>query len=98
MDGLRRLSRHYVVSKGILKSIFKTHVTVAIFLYYTLTVIITALKVKTSGYSWMQGGGLLREEVKKEGRHRFHVLQFGFQISNFEFQSDRDPLGKSGSG
>ena len=61
MEGLGRLSRHYVVSQGILKSIFKTHVTVAIFLYYTSTVIITALKVKTSGYSWMQGGGLLRE-------------------------------------
>ena len=83
MEGLRRLSRHYVVSQGILKSIFKTHVIVAIFLYYTLTVIITALKVKTSGYSWMQGSGLLREEVKKEGRHRFHISQFG--ISDFKF-------------
>ena len=46
----------------------------------------------------MQGGGLLRKRVKKEGRHRFHISQFGFLISNFEFQSDRDPLDKSGSG
>ena len=98
MEGLGRLSRHYAVSQGMLKSIFKTHVTVAIFLYYTLTFIITVLKVKTSGYSWMQGSGLLRDQAKKEGRHRFCISQFGFQISNFEFQSDRDPLDKSGSG
>ena len=46
----------------------------------------------------MQGGGLLRDQVKKEGRHRFHISQFGFQISNFKLQSDRDPLDKSGRG
>ena len=63
---------------GMLKSIFKTHVTLAIFLYYTLTFNITVLKVKTSEYSWMQGGGLLRDRVKKEGRHRFQFLGFTF--------------------
>ena len=73
MEGLGRLSRHYAVSQGILKSIFKTHVTIAIFFYYTLTFIIIELKVKTSGYSWMLHSGLLRDQVKKEGRHRIGI-------------------------
>ena len=59
-----------------LKSIFKTHVTIAIFLYYTLTFIITALKVKTSEYSWMQAGGLLWDWAKKEGRFQFLGFTF----------------------
>ena len=46
---MRRVSRHYAVSQGIPKSIFKTHVAIAILLYYTLTFIITALKVKIQG-------------------------------------------------
>ena len=76
----------------------KKHFQNSCYCYYTLTFIITVLKVRTSGYSWMQGSGLLRDQAKKEGRHRFCISQFGFQISNFEFQSDRDPLDKSGSG
>ena len=36
------------VSQSIPKSIFKTHVTIAIFLYYTIAFIITALNIKTS--------------------------------------------------
>ena len=83
MEALGRLSRHYTVSQGIPKSIFKTHVTIAIFLYYTLTFIHTALKVKTSGYRWMEGGGLLRDQVGKGGRHRFRISNFYIQISNF---------------
>ena len=41
--------RYHMVSQGILfmlKSIFKTHVTITIFIYYTLTFITTVLKVK----------------------------------------------------
>ena len=41
LEGLERLSRYYAVSQGILgmpKSIFKTHVTIAIFLYYTFNI------------------------------------------------------------
>ena len=33
-----RVPRYYEVSQAILKNIFKTHVNVAIFLYYTLTI------------------------------------------------------------
>ena len=91
------------MSQGIPKSIFKTHVTIAIFLYYTLTFLITVLKVRTSGYNWMQGSGIVRDQVGKGGRHRFHISNFIIGIfelsdSHFEFQSDRDPLDKSGSG
>ena len=46
MEAMGRVPRYYEVSQAIPKSIFKTHVTVAIFLYYTLTfIIITALEV-----------------------------------------------------
>ena len=81
------------MSQGILKSIFKTHVTVAIFICYTLRFIITALKVKTLGYRWMERSGFVRDQTGKGGRHRFHISHF--QIVD---QSDRDPLDKSGSG
>ena len=86
------------MSQSIPESIFKTHVTIAIFIYYTITFIITVLNIKTSGYRWMAGGGLLRDRTGKGGRQRFLNLIFGFWVSDFKFQSDRDPLDKSGSG
>ena len=44
MEEVERVSRHYAVSQGIAKIIFKTHVTIVIFLYDTLiTFIITVL-------------------------------------------------------
>ena len=49
------------------------------FFYYTLTFIITVLKVKTSEYSWIQAGGLLWDWVKKE--ERFQFLGFAFRVS-----------------
>ena len=103
MEAMGRVSRHYVVSQGIPKSIFKTHVTIAIFLYYNLTFLITALKVRTSGYKWMQLSGIVRDQAGKGGRHGFHISNFVIGIfelcdSHFKFQSDRDPLDKSGSG
>ena len=78
---------------GTPKSIFKIHVTVAIFLYYALTFTVTVLKVKTLGYRWMEGGGFVRVQAGKGGRHRFRILNFGIVD-----QSHRDPLDKSGSG
>ena len=86
MEALGRVSRHYVVGQGRPKNIFKTHVSIAIFLYYTLTFIITALKVKHLGYRWMEGGGLLRDQVGKGGRHRFHILNFDIQMLGFALQ------------
>ena len=56
-----RVPRYYEVSQGISKRIFKTHVTVAIILYYTLTFIITVLKVKDLVYGWMEEGGFVRD-------------------------------------
>ena len=44
----------------------------------------------------MAGGGLLRDWPGKAGRQRFS--NFNIQILDFKFQSDRDPLDKSGSG
>ena len=44
----------------------------------------------------MAGGGLLRDRAGKGGRQRFS--NFAIQILGFKFQSDRDPLDKSGSG
>ena len=49
MEVMGRVSRYNEVSQGIPKIIFKTHVTVAILIYYTLTFIITVLKVNTLG-------------------------------------------------
>ena len=54
---------------------------------------VTVSKVKTLGYRWMEGGGLVRVQAGKGGRHRFHILNF-----RIVDQSDRDPLDKSGSG
>ena len=67
------------------KSIFKTHVTVATIFYYTLSFIITALKVKNLVYEWMEGGVFVRDQVGKGGRHRFCILNFGIQILEFTF-------------
>ena len=86
MEAIGRLSRHYVVSQGIPKSIFKTYVTIGIFLYHTLIFIITVLKVRSSGYRWMEGGGFLRWG-KEVGRFRISI--FAFQYLHFEFQSDQ---------
>ena len=49
----------------------------------------------------MAGGGLLRDWAGKGGIHRFlnfNIRIFRFSVSDFKFQSDRDPLDKSGSG
>ena len=49
LEGLVGLPKYYAVSQGILfmlKSIFKTHVTITVFIYSTLTFIIIVLKVK----------------------------------------------------
>ena len=64
--------------KGIPKGIFKTHVTVEVFLSFTLTFIIIALKVKILVCRLMEGGGFVRDQVGKEGRHRF--LHFRIHI------------------
>ena len=50
MEAVGRVPRYYKVSQGIPKSIFKTNVTVVIIFYYTLTFIITALKVTNLVY------------------------------------------------
>ena len=42
--------RRPLKGQSIHESIFKTHVSIAVFLYYTITFIITALNIKTSGY------------------------------------------------
>ena len=34
----------------------------------------------------MEGGGLLRNQAGKGGRHRFHISIFGFRVSDFEFR------------
>ena len=54
---------------------------------------VTVLKAKTLGYRWMEGGGFVRVQAGKGGRHRFRILNFGIVD-----QSDRDPLDRSGSG
>ena len=64
--------------KGIPKGIFKTHVTIEVFLYFTLTFIITALKVKILVCRLMEGGVFVRDQVGKEGRHRFCISEFVF--------------------
>ena len=50
----------------------------------------------------MAGGGLLRNWAGKGGRQRFsnfdiQISGFGFWVLGFGFQSDREPLDKSGS-
>ena len=89
-----RVPRYYKVSQGIPKSIFKTHVTVVISLYYILTFIVTVLKVKTSGYRWMEGGGFVRDQSEKGGRHRFSILNF--RIVD-QFDRDQEVGNKKGS-
>ena len=81
------------MSQSIPKSIFKTHVTIAIFLYYTLAFIITVLNIKTSVYRWIAGGGLLRNQTGKGGRQKFS----NFKIRYLDFRF-RIPLDKSRSG
>ena len=83
MEAVRRVPRYYEVSQGIPKSIFKTHVTVAIILYYTF--IITALKIKNLMYDWIKVGGFVRDQAGKGGRHRFCISNFSIQISEFTF-------------
>ena len=97
MEAIGRVPRYYKVSPGIPKSIFKTHVTVVIFLYYILTFIVTVvteLKVKTLGHRWMEGGGFVRDQSGKGGRHRFCISNFRICILNFGIvdQFDRDQV------
>ena len=86
MGAMGRVPRYHEVSQGLPKIIFKTHVTIAIFLSYTLTFIITVLKVKTLGYRWMEGGGFVRDQAGKGGRHRFCMSNFRICISNFKIR------------
>ena len=72
-----------MVSQSIPKSIFKTHVTIAIFLYKTIAFIITVLNIKTSGYRQIAGGGLLRNWAGKGSKQK--NSNFDIQISGFGF-------------
>ena len=64
--------------KGIPKIIFKTHVTVEVFLY------IYYYNIEGQEFSVMEGGGCVRDQVRKWGRHKFCISEFLSVINSVE--------------